>query len=77
MPWELGYMDASTRRVALVPIKNPRLNRVFGIEYRDLYPYVEFDPDNKGKTRLWIQNSRIAYVLFDKWVEGKNPYLHS
>ena len=51
-------------------------NSYAGQEYLGIYPYVSRDPmqGSSGKDRLWINTSSTCYVVFEKWLEGEEPY---
>ncbi|MEK2688875.1 toll/interleukin-1 receptor domain-containing protein [Bdellovibrio sp. GT3] len=40
MPWELGFMDARTSRVAILPVVDDNSTSYQGQEYLGLYPYI-------------------------------------
>lgn len=65
MPWELGYMDAKTEKVAIIPISEERTdsNDYKGLEYLSLYPYV-----SKSETGLNIHDSKDGFTKFDLWL---------
>lgn len=67
MPWELGYMDAKTGKVAVAPIMED--NESFeGREYLGLYPY--FDLTNNS---FYIHNNISEWVNFSNWITGSQP----
>lgn len=67
MPWELGYMDATTGRVAVAPILND--NEEFeGREYLAMYPYLDITND-----KFYIHSAANSWVTFSDWLSGKNP----
>ena len=70
MPWELGYMDAKTNRVAVAPILDDESDDFNGREYLGLYPYLDLTSDS-----FYIHRSAGEYVNFPDWMEGKNPVL--
>ncbi|WP_177419083.1 toll/interleukin-1 receptor domain-containing protein [endosymbiont of Lamellibrachia barhami] len=73
MPWELGYMDARTNRVAVAPIfeDDEDEEEFLGREYLGLYPYLDLTSDS-----FYIQNSSNEWVGFDRWMQGFNPEDH-
>lgn len=75
MPWELGFVDGNTGRCAIVPVSkdNLTLSTFDRAEYLKLYPYVDRETDKSEKMKLWVNESVDTYVLFDAWIEGKNP----
>lgn len=79
MPWELGYKDGQSARVAILPVTSGSTdsNVYKGQEYLGIYPYVTRDRNRKGEQCLWIHASETEYVVFDKWLEGEEPYDHS
>lgn len=75
MPWELGYKDGSSKRVAILPVVDQRANAFHGQEYLGLYPYVTKDQDKQGKVLLWIERSDGSYVSLSEWLRtGQQPY---
>lgn len=68
MPWELGYMDAKTNRVAVAPILEDEEDDFLGREYLGIYPYLDLTGD-----AFFIQNSSTSYVGLDRWLTGVNP----
>lgn len=75
MPWELGFKDGHNRKSAILPISQTDGASYTGQEYLGIYPYVSKEPMKGGtEDKLWINNSRTRYVLFDRWVEGEEPY---
>ena len=67
MPWELGYMDANTGKVAVAPILDDDED-FEGREYLGLYPYLDLTGDN-----FYIHKSAKEYVGFKRWMEGEQP----
>ncbi len=65
MPWELGFMDAKSERVAIIPILEEITdsNDYKGLEYLSLYPYV-----SKSETGLNIHDSKDDFTTFDLWL---------
>ncbi|MBU2984890.1 toll/interleukin-1 receptor domain-containing protein [Saccharophagus degradans] len=69
MPWELGYMDAKTGRVAVAPILEDDEDEEFaGREYLGIYPYLDLSGDS-----FFIQRSKDKYIDFPRWMAGENP----
>lgn len=69
MPWELGYMDARTGRVAVAPILEDEEDEEFaGREYLGIYPYLDLSGDS-----FFIQRSKDKYIGFPRWMAGENP----
>lgn len=71
MPWELGYMDARTRRVAVAPILEEDETDFIGREYLGLYPYLDFTNDN-----FYIHSNPNTWINFDRWMAGEEPQKH-
>ena len=71
MPWELGYMDAKTNRVAVAPILDEDDQDFEGREYLGLYPYLDLTLDN-----FFIQKGPKHWVGFNGWMKGQNPVYH-
>jgi hypothetical protein len=70
MPWELGYMDAKTNRVAVAPILEDDENDedFLGREYLGIYPYLDLSSDT-----FFIQKSSSSYVTLKNWLIGQDP----
>ncbi len=77
MPWELGFKDGHNRKAAILPVSQTDGDSYAGQEYLGIYPYVSRDlTKGSADTKLWINVSTTCYVLFDKWLAGKEPYEH-
>lgn len=75
MPWELGFKDGHNRRAAVLPVVQTTIETYAGQEYLGIYPYVSKDPiKGSREEKLWINTSATCYVLFDKWLEGQEPF---
>jgi hypothetical protein len=62
-------------RLATRGNKIMRANGYAGQEYLGIYPYVSKDPmQGSSEDRLWINASSTCYVLFEKWLDGNEPY---
>jgi len=72
MPWELGYMDARTSRVAVAPIMEEDDEEFEGREYLGLYPYLDLTADS-----FYIQKGPKEWVNFGGWMKGENPKIHT
>ncbi|MET0101176.1 MAG: TIR domain-containing protein [Sedimenticola sp.] len=70
MPWELGYMDSRTGRVAVAPILDDEPD-FEGREYLGLYPYLDLTNDS-----FYIHRSSSEWVGFTKWMSGEEPQSH-
>ena len=78
MPWELGFKDGHNRKAAILPVVQTTADSYAGQEYLGIYPYVSKDPvKSTSEEKLWINTSSTCYVLFDKWLEGQEPYERS
>lgn len=64
MPWELGYMDAKTGRVAVAPVLNDDEN-FEGREYLGLYPYLDLTVDD-----FYVHRSESDFAGLDRWMHG-------
>jgi len=71
MPWELGYKDGASSRVAILPIVDLRTEKFHGQEYLGLYPYVTRARNNRGELQLWIETSDGKYVSFESWLRTR------
>ena len=70
MPWELGYMDALTGRVAVAPILDEN-DDFEGREYLGLYPYLDFTADI-----FFIQRDKSTFASLSRWLEGVSLTKH-
>lgn len=79
MPWELGYKDGHSGRVAILPVStsDAASDKYSGQEYLGIYPYMTKDLNKNGNTKLWVHRSETNYVLFDAWLKGEEPSDHS
>lgn len=71
MPWELGYMDAKTGKVAVAPIMDEDEN-FEGREYLGLYPYFDLTNDN-----FYIHRTTNEWVNLMGWMAGEQPKAHT
>lgn len=76
MPWELGFKDGHNHKAAILPVSQSDMNTYLGQEYLGIYHYVTKDRIQGGGDKLWINASRTCYVLFDEWLQGREPYEH-
>jgi hypothetical protein len=79
MPWELGIMDGQKGKSAILPVSASQTSsdRYKGQEYLGVYPYITGSNDTHGKPRLWVHEDEETYVVFDSWLDGKQPYKRS
>jgi len=73
MPWELGFKDGQSGKVAIVPVASGRQEEYKGQEYLAIYYYISVANDTSKRRRLWVQSSPICYITFDRWLEGEAP----
>lgn len=75
MPWEAGFADGYSGKVAICPFVEGDRSDFSGLEYLSLYPYVDIARSNiSHKNSLWINESKDVYCSFDAWLnEGKKP----
>lgn len=78
MPWETGYMDALTSRVAICPLVESNQYEFAGVEYLALYPYIDSAPiEGCSVDSLWVKESSTKYCLFESWLNHKyDPFEH-
>jgi hypothetical protein len=74
MPWELGFKDGHNGKAAILPIVDYETENFSGQEYLGIYPYISQGDDSNGKKRLWVRTSSSAYVWFEYWLQGQEPY---
>lgn len=68
MPWECGYVDGHSGRVAIAPLAHGDELSYQGQEYLGIYPYL----DHVSGT-LWINAANGGHCRFDDWINGKDP----
>jgi hypothetical protein len=75
MPWELGFKDGHSKKVAILPIaaSDVSSDSYRGQEYLGLYPYVSQGFTNHQK-KLWVHTDENTYVMLDSWLNGATPY---
>jgi len=79
MPWETGYMDAFTGKVAIIPVVSSVQYDYFGTEYLGSYPYVEEARiQNSSIITLWVrdQANQSLYTRFNLWLNGGSLTRH-
>ena len=79
MPWELGYFDGLKKsRVAVLPISNTAKYSYNGSEFIGIYYFIQFDKiSGTSKDAIWVHDGVDKYVIFDSWLKGYNPIMHS
>lgn len=79
MPWELGFMDGYTGKVALLPITNG-IDGFKEHEYLKIYPYVNEEKILKHpNSTLWVNDptNRNCYSTLKKWLSSGTLILHN
>lgn len=78
MPWETGFADGKTGKVAICPLVSGEKTSFSGLEYLSIYPYVDrCMAKDSSKTSLWINESVGVYCSFDSWLnENAKPTVH-
>lgn len=79
MPWELGYFDAlKNSRVAVLPISKTAQDGYKGSEFVGVYYFVKFNKiSGTDKDAMWVHDGSEKYVIFDAWLRGHNPFIHT
>jgi hypothetical protein len=73
MPWELGYFDALTGRVGILPIVQHSQDEFDGNEYLGLYPYIDVAGiETTGQEFLWINRGPKEYGGLRQWLIDPN-----
>jgi len=67
MPWELGYMDAKTERVAIAPIIDDEDADFPGREYLGIYPSISISDDT-----MFVYQSDGKFKSVEAW--RRNTY---
>jgi hypothetical protein len=78
MPWETGLMDGLKNRVAICPFNDSSETDTFsGQEYLGVYPYITINQKAGTSTNyLWIRKDINTYVIFEEWLDGREPTRH-
>lgn len=75
IPWELGFMDGTTHRCAIIPISSestvPKSYK--GFEFLSLYPFIKKVPTRALDERLFVIEDAFKYVIFDNWIHNSLP----
>ncbi len=74
MPWELGFKDGQSNRSAILPLQDTRPDDYKGQEYLGIYPYLTQQRSQAGQERLWVRRSMTCFIVFEDWLEGKEPF---
>ena len=69
MPWECGFFDGYSGKVAILPITPTPYTKFVGLEYMSLYPYCEKMMGVDRKERLYITTGRLDHIPFERWIE--------
>ena len=69
MPWECGYVDGYSGKVAILPITPTPQTKFVGLEYMSLYPYCEKMRGVDHKERLYITTGHLDHISFERWIE--------
>jgi hypothetical protein len=78
MQWECGYFDGLKGRTAVFPIIETNQDSYKGTEYLGLYPYIDRTQKNGAVGQvLWVNETSNTYVLFDEWLKGREPSVHT
>lgn len=75
-PWELGYFDGNKNgRCAILPIMKSPFK---GQEYLGLYPYIDYQANQRGKDCFWVNdpNDSSAYIELHRWLQGEELFSH-
>ncbi|MBQ8680432.1 MAG: hypothetical protein IJ530_11820 [Treponema sp.] len=79
MPWELGFMDGYTGKVAILPVTNDN-NGFKEHEYLSIYPYVDEEKiiDSQIST-LWVNDpvNVKCYSQLKKWISTGQLKVHN
>ncbi|MCD4712774.1 MAG: hypothetical protein K8R73_05770 [Clostridiales bacterium] len=68
MPWECGYMDGYSHKVAILPVLYEVDESFKGEEFLSLYPVIKIDEDNN----LVVEFDDGNYILFDDWINKQS-----
>lgn len=68
MPWECGYFDGISGKIAILPIAKSDESSFVGQEYLGLYPYIDVVAET-----IWINSIKSGYCTMKDWLKGKSP----
>ena len=71
MPWELGFVDGSTSKCAIIPVSQSEYapNSYFGAEYLSIYPFIKKVSTRGLGEKLFVIEEAKKYVIFDDWLK--------
>lgn len=69
MPWELGYMDAKTKKCSVLPISESdnASESYSGFEYLKLYPFIK-KGNVGGISNLWAIENANKYIALNEMI---------
>jgi hypothetical protein len=69
MPWELGFFDGRSGKIAILPIAADDQLEFKGNEYLGLYPYLDYVAAQGEIARtFWINRSYFVYANLGLWL---------
>jgi len=72
MPWELGYMDSSTKKVAIAPIVDDDEADFPSREYLGIYPYIEI-----AESYMFTRQMDGKFKSVDAWTKNTYDWIDS
>lgn len=79
IPWELGYVDGSVNKCAIVPVSDDLIapKKFDRAEYLLLYPYIK-RANIDYQEKLYLVESGNSYVTVEDWLKrGSKPIFKS
>lgn len=70
MPWEVGYFEARTRRVAILPIARATRQEFHGRDFLGLYPWVDSITDSRGARLVVVNGTPGGLMTVSRWISG-------
>jgi hypothetical protein len=69
MPWELGFFDGRSGKIAILPITADDQLEFKGNEYLGLYPYLDYVAAQGETARtFWVNRSYYIYANLSLWL---------
>jgi len=68
MPWELGFFDGLKGAVGIIPVTHHEEETFKGMEYLNLYPYVDVTISGSNERQYWIRRSSSVFAPLGAWI---------
>jgi len=68
MPWSLGFFDGLKGAVGIIPVTHHEEETFKGMEYLNLYPYVDVTMSGSNERQFWIRRSSNVFAPLGAWI---------